>query len=194
MFMTTLTVIFLSILNICHSRMLQQRTVESTFFVLPKLRAIKGESVLKYHLYHPLHATEAQTKDFLCEIDLAEGTQEILAVRFAADVTTFDSGNSSRDAHALEVVEALLYPEVSFQSSDIENADDELRVSGALSFHGVTKNISFSAKKKIVGSKLIVEGDTNISLTEFKVERPALLMIRVNDALRISFTVAFALP
>jgi polyisoprenoid-binding protein YceI len=191
--MMTLTVVFLSILNI-YSYMFHQRAVESTFFVLPKLRATKGESVLKYYLSHPLHATEAQTKDFFCEIDLAEGTQEIVSVRFAADVTTFDSGNSSRDAHALEVVEALLYPEVSFQSSAIENSNDELRVSGVLSFHGVTKNISFSAKKKIVGSKLIVEGDTNISLTEFKVERPALLMIRVNDTLRISFTVAFALP
>lgn len=191
--MMTLTVVFLSILNI-YSYMFHQRAVESTFFVLPKLRAIKGESVLKYYLSHPLHATEAQTKDFFCEIDLAEGTQEIVSVRFAADVTTFDSGNSSRDAHALEVVEALLYPEVSFQSSAIENSNDELRVSGVLSFHGVAKNISFSAKKKIVGSKLIVEGDTNISLTEFKVERPALLMIRVNDTLRISFTVAFALP
>lgn len=194
MFMTTLTIFFLSILNIYHSRMLYQRTVRPTFFVLPKLTAIKGESVLKYHLYHPLHTTEAQTRDFLCEIDLAEGTQEIASVRFVADVTTFDSGNSSRDAHALEVVEALLYPEVSFQSSTIENSDDELRVSGALSFHGVTKNISFSAKKKIVGSKLIVEGNTSISLTEFKVERPALFMIKVDDALQISFTMAFALP
>lgn len=160
----------------------------------PKLRAARGESILKYRLSHPLHAIDAATKDFLCEIELSEATQEIQSVRFIADVATFDSGNSNRDAHALEVIDALSYPEVSFQSSSIETTGEDLRVSGNLFFHGVTKNITFSAKKKVVGSKLIVEGATDVSLTEFKVERPALMMIRVDDALKISFTMAFVLP
>ncbi|MCS7013506.1 MAG: YceI family protein [Chloroherpetonaceae bacterium] len=160
---------------------------------LPKLSALKGESKLSYELVHPLHKVVATTKNFLCEIELLEETQEIQSVEFRAEVTSFDSGNSNRDAHALEVVEALLYPEVVFQSERIENQQDKLRVSGKLTFHGVTQPINFTARKRIVGSKLVVEGETEISLTAFKVERPALFFVKVEDALKISFEIAFAL-
>ncbi|MFN3427605.1 MAG: YceI family protein [Candidatus Thermochlorobacter sp.] len=159
-----------------------------------RLCAVQGESILKYQLWHPLHATTGSTQAFLCEIELSEDTQAIQAVRFVANVTSFDSGNSDRDARALELIEAQRYPEVSFQSSSVAAFGEELHVSGELCFHGITKNISFYAKKTVMGSKLIVAGTTDVSLTEFKVERPSLLMIRVNDALKISFTMTFALP
>ncbi|HTP12644.1 MAG TPA: YceI family protein, partial [Bacteroidota bacterium] len=35
------------------------------------------------------------------------------------DVTTFDSGNSNRDSHAMEVVDALTYPDVQFTSTSV---------------------------------------------------------------------------
>lgn len=168
-------------------------TIYSKHFAC-RLCAVQGESILKYQLWHPLHATTGSTQEFLCEIELSEDTQAIQAVRFVADVTSFDSGNSDRDARALELIEAQRYPEVSFQSSSIDTFGDDLYVSGELCFHGVTKNISFYAKHNVMGSKLIVKGTADVSLTQFQVERPALLMIRVNDELKISFTMTFVLP
>lgn len=169
-------------------------SLPETARIVPKLSALRGESHLSYELVHPLHKVVATTREFRCEIELAEETQEIRAVQFRANVASFDSGNSNRDAHALEVVEALLYPEVRFESERIETEQDQLRVSGKLTFHGVTQTINFTAQKKTIGSKLRVQGTTEISLTAFKVERPALLFVKVEDALKISFDMAFELP
>ncbi len=165
----------------------------SRFAAGEKLSALKGDSKISYELSHPLHKVEATTRDFTCEIELSE-SKEISSVKFSADVTTFDSGNSNRDSHAMEVIDAISYPDVAFQSTGISADGDKLNVTGNLTFHGVTKRVSFNASKKLADGKLIVEGAAALSLTEFKIDRPALLAIRVDDTLKISFVMAFSVP
>jgi polyisoprenoid-binding protein YceI len=103
----------------------------------------------------------------------------------------FDSGNSNRDSHAMEVLDALTFPTVSFQSKEIKTSGQDLLVSGDLTFHGVTKPISFDATTVSSGSDLTVQGKANISLTSYQIERPSLLFIPVEDTLRITFTLSF---
>ncbi|HUL44245.1 MAG TPA: YceI family protein [Bacteroidota bacterium] len=155
------------------------------------LTALKDGSSLSYHLTHPLHEIDATSKDIDCTISYDEATQTIQATTFSADVTTFDSGNSNRDSHAMEVLDALTYPTVSFASKLIKSNGNDLDVSGDLTFHGQTKPVEFSASKSIADGKLTVSGKADVSLTAFGIERPSLLMIPVQDTLRISFTVLF---
>ena len=117
----------------------------------------------------------------------------IKKVEVQVDVTTFDSGNSNRDSHAMEVIDALDYPDADFTSSSVKSSGDSLKVYGKLTFHGVTKDIVISAFEKWNGKNLIVKGNFNISLTEFKIDRPSLLLIPVNDALKFSFVENFNL-
>ncbi|HTX19330.1 MAG TPA: YceI family protein, partial [Bacteroidota bacterium] len=109
------------------------------------------------------------------------------------DVTTFDSGNSNRDSHAMEVIDAIDYPEASFVSSSVTTVGDSLRISGRMTFHGVTQDIVMMAKPRWSGDSLEVTGEFQLSLTAFKIERPALLMIPVEDALRFTFAAVFGL-
>lgn len=157
---------------------------------LKKISAVKGESQLMYSLSHPLHKIEATTKDFICEIEVND-TKEIQSVRVVADVMTFDSGNSNRDSHAMEVIDAFTYPEVSFISDAISTNGTELSVSGKLSFHGVTKPIAFSAKAQSQNGKTRVDGTITVKLADFKVERPQLALIPTDEFLYISFVVVF---
>jgi polyisoprenoid-binding protein YceI len=87
----------------------------------------------------------------------------------------------------MEVIDAISYPKVKFTSTSIVKNGDRLKITGKLTFHGVTKEINFDALPKWESNKLTVTGNFVISLTEFKVERPSLLMIPVKDELRFSF-------
>jgi polyisoprenoid-binding protein YceI len=158
------------------------------------LNAISGDSFLKYLLVHPLHHVEGISKDLVCTIDYDDATHTVTAASFEAEVSSFDSGNSSRDSHAMEVLDALTFPVVSFKSSSIAESGQNLEVKGDLTFHGQTKPITFPATLTSEGGKLSVAGGAEVSLTAYGIERPSLLLIPVNDTLHISFTMVFNAP
>jgi polyisoprenoid-binding protein YceI len=146
-----------------------------------------------YRLVHPLHEIEATSHDVVFKAVVDTAKKEISTVSAQVDVTTFDSGNSNRDSHAMEVVDAISYPDVSFSSTSIAAAGDSLMVTGSLTFHGVTKNIVASVRPKWTPDSLVVQGGFNLSLTEFKIDRPSLLLIPVNDTLWFSLRARFGL-
>ncbi len=154
----------------------------------------KGDSYIQYIIRHPLHTVKAINNEprFLIEFDTRE--KIILKAEGTAEVVKFNSGNSNRDSHVMEVVEALKYPTISFKSNDIKLNGEDLTVSGLLTFHGVTKEITMKGKAKFEGNSLVVDGDFQISLTEFKVKRPTLLFIPSDDSLKIIIHAKFNLP
>jgi polyisoprenoid-binding protein YceI len=156
-----------------------------------KHAAVKDKSSMTYVLIHPLHRIEGVSHDVNCAIEYDDATHAITHATFSADVSSFDSGNSNRDSHAMEILEALLYPTVSFESSSIVADGSSLKVTGDLTFHGTTKSVAFSAIEKDSSGTMNISGGANISLTAFNIERPSLLMIPVQDTLSISFTVVF---
>lgn len=157
------------------------------------VEAIKDESSITYRINHTLHHIEATSKDGWFRVELDPAKQEIKSVTAQVDVMTFDSGNSNRDSHAMEVVESMKYPDVTFASSSVTQNGDSLSVAGKLTFHGVTKDILMTGVSKWSQNKLDVQGSFEVSITAFKIERPALLMIPVDDALRFSLHASFAL-
>jgi polyisoprenoid-binding protein YceI len=93
----------------------------------------------------------------------------------------------------MEVIDAISYPYVKFNSSSVTTTANSIKVTGKLFFHGVTKDLTFEAIPKWEGNKLTVTGKFQISLTEYKVERPSLLLVPVNDELKFSFNQVFNL-
>jgi polyisoprenoid-binding protein YceI len=151
----------------------------------------KEESSVTYRIVHPLHKIEAISKDVQYLLDADPSTKEIKRVVAQVDVTTFESGNSNRDSHAMEVIDALTFPEVTFTSTSIAQAGDSVYVTGKLTFHGVTKEVVIAALLKWSENKLTVQGSFNVSLTAFNIERPSLLLIPVEDALSFSLVGVF---
>lgn len=158
-----------------------------------KIIAEKDESYITYKITHPLHEVEAKSQDAYCVIlaDLPEKLIKKVAVQ--VDVTSFDSGNSNRDSHAMETVNAITYPDARFISTSIVPKSDSLEVEGELTFHGVTKNISMEVFPDWTKNKLVVTGKFNISLTAFKIKRPALFLIPINDKCEFTLKQVFNL-
>jgi len=149
-----------------------------------RLQANQDESFIKYKLTHPLHEVEAISKKGICIVN---------ADTAAKKIKQFDSGNSNRDSHAMEVINAIKYPGAKFLSSNIVYKGDTLIISGAMTFHGITKNIIFDAVQKWTNNKLEIDGSFKLSLTAYKVDRPTLLMMPVNDDLDFTIKEVFNL-
>ena len=151
---------------------------------------IKNETSVTYLLSHPLHHIESTSKEIYCRIEIDTVKKEIKSVSAQIDVMTFDCGNSNRDSHAMEVIDAITYPDVTFLSTSIVQNADSLKATGKLTFHGV---IIISAATTWSPSKLVVNGSFDLSLTDFKVERPSLLLVKTDDTLKFTLTAVFKL-
>lgn len=160
---------------------------------IKKIQADKSGTTITYHLVHPLHKIDGVSKDVYCLAELDPAARTFSSVTVSVDVTTFDSDNSNRDSHAMEVVDALEYPESTFTSARIEQRGDSLFASGKLTFHGITHDVTIAAKTEWSASQVVVNGAFDILLSDYKVERPSLLMIPVENTLRFTLTALFKL-
>jgi polyisoprenoid-binding protein YceI len=158
-----------------------------------KVKADKSGTTITYYLVHPLHKIEGVSKDAECTAEIDAAARAISSVTVAVDVTTFDSGNSNRDSHAMEVIDALEYPESTFTSTKVVERGDSLFATGSLTFHGITHDVTIAAKPEWSGSQVVVNGAFDILLTDYKVERPSLMMIPVENTLRFTVTALFKL-
>jgi polyisoprenoid-binding protein YceI len=165
----------------------------STVAQVKTVISIKGESSATYLLVHPMHEIEATSKEIVYTATIHSDAKKIQTVNADVDVTSFDSGNSNRDSHAMEVIDAMSFPEVTFASSSIVAQGKSLIISGKLTFHGVTNDVTAIAIPEWGSDKLVVHASMPISLTVFKVERPSLLFIPVQDTLRFTLTAVFPL-
>lgn len=157
-----------------------------------KLMADKAATTVTYAMRHPMHEWEGVSREVACAIVYDDATQRIENVAAAVKVSSFDSGNSNRDSHALESLEALKYPNVTFVSQDIQpGPNGALTIRGNLTFHNVTKPIVVQATRKDGNGRITVEGKFNLTLTDYKIERPSLMMIPVEDDLRMTFSFVF---
>lgn len=147
-------------------------------------------SQLTYKAKHMAHAWEGSNQNLqgLAVVD-SSGLQKI-AIKGA--VRDFDSNNANRDSHALEVLEALQFPEVRFFSGDIEAASSaEVTLNGSLVFHGITlpKQIKANYIKTEEGFQLM--GTFDFQATDFSVDLPSFLLVKINDTIQIEFDLYF---
>lgn len=149
-------------------------------------QAIKGESTLSYHMVHPMHKITGVSRDFLCTVDLSADTVSS-RIKVSALISSFDSKNSSRDSHAMEMVQARKYPTVEFASESVKAEGDGYLVAGKLTFHGRTKPVSFHVTPHFQGQKVEITGGFAVKLSDFDVERPSLLFVKTEDKLTIDF-------
>ncbi len=153
----------------------------------------KTRTNISYELRHPAHIVKASSNDLQVKIEYDKTNNSILNVIAQVRVSTFDSGNSNRDSHAMELIEATKYPKTQFKSSKIVEQGDSLTIYGDLTFHNVTKNITIKGTKKLNNNNLSFSGRFAISLDDFKVERPKLLFVPSEEYLRFEINTEFSI-
>jgi len=158
---------------------------------LTKVYCDKNKSTITYSMNHPLHSWTGVNSDITSLILTNDDRSVINQVAVIAKIASFDSDNANRDSHTIEVTEALLYPNITFESDTIIQKNDSLYVMGRLMFHGIEKGINFTVSKSYKKHKLIVDGGFVVKMTDFDIEPPSLMAIETDDEIKIDFHMVY---
>ena len=161
-----------------------------TFFNQSPIYEASTSSV-KYSMVHKLHSWEGVSKDLKVATKWNEQKNEIEQISIVVNVASFNSGLSSRDSHMMEVLDGLTYPRILFSSSSVQYTPEGIFVKGKLQFHGVERVIETKVKLEKMNRKLVFSGSLPILLEDYKVERPSLLFVKVDNKIQIDFQVVY---
>ena len=167
-------------------------------FAVPKAKrkvmADKALSTVSYAAKHPLHSWEGVSHDVNCAMIYNDESKQPESIAVSIKVASFDSANNNRDSHAMETLEGIKYPNVTFVSSDVKAGENgSLEAKGNLTFHGLTKPVTLQATRKEAGGKMTLTGEFPVMMSAYNVERPSLMGMKTEDAMILRFNVVFSL-
>tara|TARA_Y100001970_G_C14227725_1_gene856678 strand:+ start:2540 stop:3064 length:525 start_codon:yes stop_codon:yes gene_type:complete len=142
-------------------------------------------SYIKYIGNHPLHSWSGISNDIDFKLNC---DNDECRLHISTPLEKFDSGNDSRDSNMLYYTESLIYPKVSFKSNPFkfnEQYDKSIDIKGMLNFHGIEKEISLKIALENENNILWGTCNFNFNLDVFNIERPSLLMIKINENIKI---------
>jgi len=146
---------------------------------------ILKQSTLTYHVSHPLHESEGVSHAARGKGVCHDGQCDFL---IAVAVKSFDSGDSNRDLHMLQVTRGAEFPIVTVRTrlpesaaaSATINADLEIQFAGQTAQY---KKVPFKAE--IQGGETHITGTIPATLTDFKIDPPSLLTMPVKNEMPV---------
>jgi hypothetical protein len=152
---------------------------------------ILREGILTYHVSHPLHQTEGVSHGARGKGVCHAGQCDFL---IAVPVKSFDSGDSNRDLHMLQVTRGAEFPLVTVRTRLPEpaGASATINVDLEIQFAGQTaryKQIPF--KLETHDGETHIAGTIPVKLSDFKIEPPSLLAMAVKDEVPVHVDMAW---
>jgi hypothetical protein len=152
------------------------------------------EADLRYTVVHKLHTVHARCRTAEGKAVVASGGPSKVQVR--AKVACFDSGDSNRDAHMREVTHEPVHPQVTVKGS-VEAlpfplaGPVERTLSAKVELAGESQSVAIPITLAPDGERLRGSFKFAVSLDGFKVERPSLLFIKLEDSLAVEGDLVF---
>lgn len=152
---------------------------------------------LTYHLVHKMHRVDGTSHKLEGKARLTPDGKAQVMLRAPAE--SFDSGNVNRDAHMKEAVEAAKFPFIELKALGEAvtpptsfPTTQKKTFKAQLTFHGVQQ--VFDLPVELIwdsAQKVRATSSFAISLDQYKVERPSLMFVKVDDELKIDARVIF---
>jgi hypothetical protein len=142
-------------------------------------------STLTYHVSHPLHDTNGVSHAARGKGVCHAGECDFLV---AAPVKSFDSGDSNRDLHMLQVTRGAQFPIVTvrFRLPEEAVSSPALRVDLEVQFAGQTMHYNQIAFERVAqGNDVRISGTIPAALSDFKIEAPSFLTIPVKNEMPV---------
>jgi PadR family transcriptional regulator PadR len=118
----------------------------------------------------------------------ADGFGVRTAAHLEIAVRELRSGNSLYDAELLRRIDARRFPIASIDlcESTAIGSGDRYRLSGDLTFHGVTRPVQGTVTATLPSDrKLVVSGEQVFDIREFEIASPTVLMLRIYPDVRV---------
>lgn len=139
------------------------------------------QSTLTYHVSHPLHQVDGTSHAARGKGVCKDGQCDFL---IAVPVKSFDSGDSNRDLHMLQVTRGAQYPMIMVRTHLPESSAGESTVHADLEieFAGQTahyKDVPFQLTSQ--GNEKKLTGTIPATVGDFKIEPPTLLTMPIKN-------------
>ena len=146
-------------------------------------------SLITYFGVHYLHKWEGSTSDVNGVVSYNKASEQY-ECSISVPLSTFSSGNDNRDSNMLVYCKAFDFPNINFQSTSIKVQENTLEIEGRIEFAGKEKEIKTSAKLNNLDNNFFgIEGELDILLSEFEVEKPSLLFVEIEDLVKIKYSI-----
>ena len=156
------------------------------FLLFGQTFEVSKSSKITYYGSHYTSDWQGHSSGFSGRIVYDAVNQTANSCSLRVDLATFDSGNSNRDSNMLTYLDIFQYPDVMFVSNEISVEGINAAIKGKLTFHGITKDINLTADISFTDG-FNAEGSFIILLSDYEVERPALLFIKIADEMKLKF-------
>ncbi len=153
---------------------------------LPSLAAadsqwVLGQSTIAYHVSHPLHQFDGVSHAARGKGVCHDGECSFL---IAVAVKSFDSGDSNRDLHMLQVTRGAQFPFVTVRTRlpDSATASASINLDLEIQFADQTfeyKQVQF--QRVVQGSETRITGTIPLKLSDFKIDPPTLLTMPIKN-------------
>ncbi len=146
---------------------------------------ILDQCTLTYHVSHPLHQTDGVSHAARGKGVCHDGQCDFL---IAVPVKSFDSGDSNRDLHMLQVTRGAQFPMVTVRTKIPEaaagsatiNADLEIQFAGQTADY---KQVPFQLTAQ--GNESKISGTIPATLSDFKIDPPTLLTLPIKNEIPV---------
>jgi len=144
-----------------------------------------GQSTLTYHVSHPLHESEGVSHAARGKGVCQAGQCDFL---IAAPVKSFDSGDSNRDLHMLQVTRGAEFPLISVRTRvpDIAVGAATVHADLEIQFVGQTvvyKQVEF--QETVQGNTIKLTGTIPAKVADFKIVPPSLLAMPIKNEMPV---------
>src|SRR5438445_5977772 len=139
------------------------------------------KSTLTYHVSHPLHQTEGVSHAARGKGVCHAGQCDFL---IAVPVKTFDSGDSNRDLHMLQVTRGAQFPMVMVRTRLSEDASASATIYADLEVQFAGQTVEYKQvplQQATQGAETRISGTIPATLSDFKIDPPSLLTIPVKN-------------
>ena len=143
------------------------------------------QSTVVYHVSHPLHQTDGRSLAARGKGICREGQCEFL---IAVPVKSFDSGDSNRDLHMIQVTRGAEFPMVTVRTRLPESAATASNVKADLEIQFAGQTAQFKQVELQLtteGNETRVTGTIPATLADFKIDPPSLLTMPVKNEIPI---------
>ncbi|HEX9052219.1 MAG TPA: YceI family protein [Anaeromyxobacter sp.] len=151
-----------------------------------------ARSTIRFHVHHKLHSSDGHSSSIEGKAIVQPDGKVLAMVR--VPVATFDSGDANRDANMRDALEAGRFPFVVFKGVTslvmpaARGKGIPTTIQGELDLHGVKQPVQVPVTLQFADDgSARVTGKMTLSLDAYRIERPSLLMIKLDDACAIEF-------
>ncbi len=154
-------------------------------FAQPDSQWTLEQSTLTYHMSHPMHEVDGVSHAARGKGVCHAGQCDFL---IAAPVKSFDSGDSNRDLHMLQVTRGGEFPMVTVRTDLPEAAPASPTIYADLDvqFAGQTahyKHVPF--ERTVQGNEVRISGTIPTTCSDFKISPPSFLTVPIKNAIPV---------